>query len=109
MAEQFAGQETGRRAGVQHDGLAVADRRGNGLGDGALGLGVLAHALFERRLACKGRQPDGAVHLEHRAITGQRLHVTAHRLQRNLELARQIGDGDGAFLAEQAEDFGVAL
>ena len=109
VAEQFARQEAGRRAGIEHDRFAVADGRGDGLRDGALGLGVLAHAPLERRLAGKGRQPDRAMHLQHRAVAGQRLHVAAHRLQRNVELVGKVGDGDRALLAEQAQDFGVAL
>src|SRR5690606_14662189 len=64
---------------------------------------------LERRLAGERGKADGAVHLDDRAVAGERLDVAPHRLQRHAETVGEPGDGDGALLLQEAENLAVAL
>ena len=109
VAEQFARQEAGRRAGVEHDRFAVADGRGD-----SLAMARLASA-FSRMRRSNGASPtkDGRpiapciLSTEPSLVSG----FTSRRTvsSETLELVGQVGDGDRALLAEQAQDLAVAL
>ncbi|MCY1562350.1 hypothetical protein D9M68_997270 [compost metagenome] len=109
MAEKLAGEIAGRRARIEHDGVAVADRRRHGNGDNLFRFAVLAHAFFERRFADDRGERHGAMHLHHGSACGQRLDVPPHGFQRNVEFFGEICDRDRTILLEKPEDVAVTF
>ncbi len=47
------------------------------------------------------------MHLQHGAVAGERLDVAPHGFQRNPQPVGQAGDGDGALLLQEAQDFAM--
>ena len=102
LARMYVGSEIGQGyPGDEDNGESSAWWLFAALGFYPLQMGsehlVIGSPLFSR----------ATVHLQDGAVAGQRPDVAAHRLQRNAEPFGQAGNGDGAFLLQQAQYLAV--
>ena len=90
LLQQFAGENAGGGAGIEHEAVAVFDHFGGAPGDGALGLGIFAQAPLEGRLADLWGRATVPWQFEDLPVGGERPHIAPDRFLRNVELARQV-------------------
>lgn len=96
-------------AALEDQRVAVPHEFADARADRLLARTACHHAPLERRLVEALGQHDATVYLDEQTIGDQRLDVTADGLVGNLEAAGKISDRAGALLADEPQDFGLAL